>query len=96
MAKSSTHQLTVQLDLQAKQRLDALADQRGQTANSLASEAIAYFLERTGNLTEAEREAVKRWEHYKTTGLHVTMEEADAWLAELEKGNDIEPPSCHL
>lgn len=95
MAESSTHQITVQLDLQAKQRLDALADERGQSVDSLAFEAIACFLERTGKLTEAEKEAVQRWEHYKTTGLHVTMEEADAWLAELEKGNDIEPPLCH-
>lgn len=95
MAKSSTHQLTVQLDMQAKQRLDALADERGQTIDSLASEAIAFFLERAGNLTDAEQEAMQRWEHYKATGMHATMEEADAWLAELEKGNEIEPPSCH-
>lgn len=33
---------------------------------------------------------------YQVTGLHVTVEEADAWLAKLEAGQDIEPPECHV
>jgi predicted transcriptional regulator len=40
-------------------------------------------------------EAIKAWEEYQATGLHLTLEEADAWLAELENGNDVEPPACH-
>jgi hypothetical protein len=35
---------------------------------------------------------LKAWEEYRTTGLHATADEADAWLAQLEQGNDIEPP----
>ena len=26
---------------------------------------------------------------------HGLMPEADAWLAQLEQGNDTEPPECH-
>jgi len=26
----------------------------------------------------------------------VNADEADAWLAALEQGNDIEPPECHV
>ncbi len=33
------------------------------------------------------------WFEYQTTGHHVTAEEADAWLARLEAGEDAEPPS---
>ena len=40
-------------------------------------------------------EAIKAWEEYQATGLHLTFEEADKWLAELECGNDVEPPACH-
>ncbi len=36
------------------------------------------------------------WNHYQTTGLHATAEEADAWLARLEAGEDAEAPECHL
>ncbi len=32
---------------------------------------------------------------YRATGLHVTADEADAWLAQLEQGNDVEPSQCH-
>lgn len=39
---------------------------------------------------------LKAWEAYSTTGLHATAEEADAWLAKLEQGSDIDPPECHV
>jgi predicted transcriptional regulator len=41
-------------------------------------------------------ETIKAWEKYQATGLHLTFEEADNWLAELENGNDVEPPACHI
>jgi len=31
-------------------------------------------------------DALAAWTHYQMTGLHVTSEEADAWLAKLEAG----------
>ncbi len=27
--------------------------------------------------------------------LHLTEREADAWMARLEAGQDVEPPECH-
>jgi predicted transcriptional regulator len=42
------------------------------------------------------RDTLKAWEAYCATGLHVAAEEADAWLAKLEQGNDIDPPECHV
>lgn len=42
------------------------------------------------------QDTFKAWEEYRTTGLHVTADEADVWLAQLEQGNDIEPPECHV
>jgi predicted transcriptional regulator len=41
------------------------------------------------------QEAIEAWESYQATGLHVTFDEADAWLAELEAGTTAEPPQCH-
>lgn len=40
-------------------------------------------------------DAIRAWEAYLDSGQHVTHAEADAWLAQLEAGNDIEPPECH-
>ena len=39
--------------------------------------------------------ATDAWNEYQATGLHVTQDEADAWLARLEAGKDAEPPACH-
>jgi hypothetical protein len=35
------------------------------------------------------------WEAYRATDMHVTGDEADAWLARLEIGEDVQPPECH-
>jgi len=46
---------------------------------------------------EAKREQFRKdalavWTHYQTTGLHATAQEADAWLAKLEAGEEGSPP----
>ena len=33
---------------------------------------------------------------YEATGRHVTAEEAEAWLAKLAAGEDVQPPECHV
>ena len=49
---------------------------------------------------DQEREMPKQavleaWAEYQATGLHLTFEEADVWLARLEQGQDEDPPECH-
>jgi predicted transcriptional regulator len=39
------------------------------------------------------RDALAAWNHDQATGLHLTAEEADAWLAKLEAGEDAKVPS---
>ena len=41
------------------------------------------------------QDALAAWADYQATGQHVTAEEADAWLAELEAGKDVDFPECH-
>jgi predicted transcriptional regulator len=41
------------------------------------------------------RETLAAWGEYEATGLHVTAEEADAWLMRLETAEDAEPPRPH-
>jgi predicted transcriptional regulator len=40
------------------------------------------------------RDALTAWADYRATGRHVTAAEADSWLAQLEAGEDAEPPSA--
>lgn len=41
-------------------------------------------------------EALESWNEYQRTGLHLTAEEADDWLARLEAGENAEAPKCHI
>lgn len=51
---------------------------------------------RSQRLADLRQQTLKVWEDCcRATGLHVSAEEADAWLAELEQGHDLEPPVCH-
>ena len=42
------------------------------------------------------QDALAAWNDYQITGLHLTAEEADLWLSELEAGKDTEAPECHV
>lgn len=59
-------------------------------------EAITQYVEREEKREAFRQDTLKAWEAYRTTGLHARAEEADAWLAQLEQGDDIEPPACHV
>ena len=59
-------------------------------------EAITQYVEREEKREAFHQDAIKAWEEYQATGLHVAAEEVDAWLAKLEGGQDAEPPECHV
>jgi len=78
-----------------KARIRTLADQRRRPMHWLMREAIEQYVTREEQREAFRQEALSAWDHYQTTGLHVTGAEADAWLGELEAGNDIAPPASH-
>lgn len=88
--------VAIKIDEDTKARLKHLADARHRTPHWLMREAIAQYVEREEKREAFRQDTLKAWEDYRTTGLHVTADEADAWLAQLEQGNDIEPPPCHV
>lgn len=92
MPKPSTTSL--KLDTAIKKRVQRLATARRRSAHWLMREAIAEYLEREEKREQFREGAMAAWEHYQTTGLHVTAEDADAWLAKLEAGKDAAPPKC--
>lgn len=57
--------------------------------------AMGQISKREEKDAELRSEAIKAWENYQKNGLHLTLEEADQWFAELESGDDVEPPACH-
>ena len=88
--------IAVKLDQDTRDRLKRLADAKDRSTHWMLREAVAQFVEREEKREAFRQDTLKAWEEYRTTGLHVTAVEADAWLAQLESGKDSEPPECHV
>ena len=87
--------VTVKIEPAIKLRVQRLAQARNRTAHWVMHEAIVQFVEREEKREAVRQDAIAAWDEYQLTGLHVTMGEADAWLAKLENGQDVEPPAAH-
>jgi predicted transcriptional regulator len=92
---SSTSPVAIKLDPEIKERVKRLAGVRHRSSHWLMREAIVQFVDREEKREAFRQEATRAWNEYQATGQHVTLEEADAWLAKLEAGQDVEPPECH-
>ena len=95
MTPAAIRPVAIKIDDDIKARVKRLADARHRTAHWLMREAITQYVEREEKREAFRQDTLKAWEEYRSTGLHVTADEADTWLAELELGKDIEPPECH-
>ncbi len=88
--------VAIKIDEDTKARVKKLAQARQRTAHWLMREAITQYVDREEKREAFRQRTLEAWEAYRATGLHVTAAEADAWLAQLEEGKDIEPPACHV
>jgi predicted transcriptional regulator len=86
---------SLKLDIEIKERLQRLASARRRSPHWVMREAIGEYVEREEKREQFKQDALAAWDDYRTTGLHVTADEADAWLAKLEAGKNAAPPKCH-
>ncbi|HSH48497.1 MAG TPA: CopG family ribbon-helix-helix protein [Halomonas sp.] len=86
---------SIKLDDDLKSRVKNLATERRRSPHWIMREAIAQYVEREEKREAYKKDAFNVWEDYQRNGLHLTLEEADAWLAKLEAGEDVEMPACH-
>ena len=96
MTPMHTPPTTLKIEPVAKGRVQRLADARQRSSHWLMLEAIRQYVDRKEVREAFLQDGMKAWNDYQATGLHVTMEEADAWLSTLESGSDVEPPECHV
>lgn len=86
---------SLKLDIEMKERIQRLASARRRTPHWIMREAVEQYVEREEKRERFRQDALAAWTHYETTGLHVTAEEANAWLVTLEAGKDAAVPKCH-
>lgn len=96
MTVAAIRPVAIKIDEGIKARIKRLAEARHRTSHWLMREAITQYVEREERRESLRQDTLRAWEDYRTTGRHVTAEEADAWLARLEQGDDAEPPECHV
>jgi predicted transcriptional regulator len=95
MTTAATRPVAIKIDDDTRARLKRLGDARQRTPHWLMREAIAQYVDREEKREAFRQATIQAWEQYRSTGLHLRADEADAWLAQLEQGQDSEPPACH-
>ena len=92
---AATQALAVKLDCDTRERIRRLADARSRSMHWIMREAITQCVDGEEKREAFRQHAILAWNEYQLTGIHVTQEEADTWLADLAAGRDPEPPKCH-
>ena len=87
--------IAVKLDQDTRDRLKRLADAKDRSTHWMLREAVAQFVEREEKREAFRLAGMQAWQEYQATGKHVTHDEADAWLAKLEAGEEAAAPECH-
>lgn len=93
---AATQTTSLKLEPKLKQRVQSLAAARRRSAHWIMVEAVEQYVSREERRERLRKDVLQAWKHFETTGLHATAEEADAWLARLEAGQDAEKPECHV
>ncbi|MGO4746585.1 CopG family ribbon-helix-helix protein [Serratia quinivorans] len=86
---------SIKIDDELKQRVQQIAAAHQRSAHWIMREAIREYVEREEKREALRKDALQAWETYQTNGKHLSQDEADRWLADLEKGDDTEIPECH-
>ena len=96
MTAAAVRPVAIKIDEDIKARVKRLADARQRTSHWLMREAIVQYVDREEKREAFRQDALKTWIDFRENGLHVTADEADAWMGQLEQGNDVEPPHAHV
>lgn len=84
-----------ELDPETALRLRKIADERGSAPRALVQEAVEQYVAREERRAAFHADGAAAWRDFEADGLHLTEEEADAWLDRLAAGEDVDPPLCH-
>jgi len=95
MSSVAIRPVAVKLDSAIHDRVSKLAEARKRKPHFLMREAIAEYVEREEQREAFHQEAMKAWEEYKDTGLHVTGAEVIEWLKTWGTDHESAAPTCH-
>jgi len=95
MRTATATPVAVKIDFNMKARIQNLATAQHRTAHWLMKEAIREYVERGEQREAFHQSALKAWQGYQETGLHVTGDEVIDWLDSWGSENEKAAPLCH-
>ena len=87
--------VTVKLDPSDRDRIASLAAMKKRTPHYIMKEAILEYVQREEARQKFIKAADASFEHYKETGLHITLDEFSAWVDDVQKNPDAPITACH-
>lgn len=87
--------MSIKLDNDTQTRIKLLATARDRSPHWMMREAITQYVEREERKEAFRRDTLDAWQEFQETGLHVSLEEADKWLAGWGTETEGGAPACH-
>jgi predicted transcriptional regulator len=87
--------VTIKLDPADRDRIAALAAMKKRTPHYLMKEAILDYVKKEEARQNFIQAAEASFEHYKETGLHISLDEFSAWVDDVQQNPDASIPACH-
>ena len=95
MTAAAVRPVAIKIDEDTRARIKRLADARHRTPHGLMREAITQYVEREEKREAFRQDTLRAWEEYRSTGLHVSDEEVQAWLSSWGTDHELPAPTCH-
>ena len=86
---------SVKLTEDMHERIKSLAESKQRSAHWIMREAINEYVSREEARRSFIADAEASMRNYRETGLHVTFEEVDRWMATWGTDEEQDPPQCH-
>ena len=93
--KARTGSVTIKLDAVDRSRIESLASAKKRTPHYLMKEAILDYVKKEEARQNFIAAAQSSFEHYKETGLHITLDEFSAWVDQVQQDPGSPVPPCH-
>ena len=90
-----TGSVTIKLDDADRKRIAALATAKKRTPHYLMKEAILEYVKKEEARQNFIAAAKTSFEHYKETGLHITLDEFSQWVDKVQEAPEVPVPACH-
>ncbi len=95
MTATPTRPVAIKIDQDIRDRVKRLAEARHRTSHWMMREAIRQYVEREEKREALRQDAIKAWNEYQETGMHVRGDEVIAWLDTWGEENEQPAPACH-